>query len=128
MKTEIGKKLGHKLRKLRMDSNYTQEYLAEVLGVSQKTYSNMENNKTAISADKLQKIAEEYGIDMAELLQDGKIVVQHNNSHDTSTFNGVFNNYSEKLIEQYEARIEELKEQIKGLKEQNALLKDLLEK
>jgi len=128
MKTEIGKKLGHKLRKLRMDSNYTQEYLAEVLGVSQKTYSNMENNKTAISADTLQKIAEEYGIEVADLLQDGKIVVQNNSSKDSSTGGIIYNHMSEKLIEQYEARIEELKEQVKELKNQNALLKDLLEK
>ncbi len=97
-----------------MDKGYSQEYLADVLGVSQRTYSNMENNKSSISVETLHKIAEEYGIDMVELLKEGQLVVQHNNSHDTSTLNGIFNNdMSEKLIEQFEQRIAELKELIK---------------
>ena len=40
---QSGINIGIKLRKLRMQNGYSQEYLAEVLEVSQKTYSNMEN-------------------------------------------------------------------------------------
>jgi DNA-binding XRE family transcriptional regulator len=38
--------LGEKLKKARINKNFTQEYLAEVLNVSQKTYSNFENDKS----------------------------------------------------------------------------------
>ena len=55
-----GINIGIKLRKLRMQNGYSQEYLAEVLEVSQKTYSNMENDKSSISIDTLKKIAQEY--------------------------------------------------------------------
>ncbi len=108
-----GIKIGDKLRKLRMEKGYKQEYLAEVLEISQKTYSNMENDKSSISIDTLKKIAEEYKIDLIELLSDDKVVVQHNNSHDTSTFNGIFiNHLSEELLNQMKERIEDLKKMI----------------
>jgi transcriptional regulator with XRE-family HTH domain len=70
-----GVKIGNKLRQLRMNKVYSQEYVAEMLAVSQKTYSNMENDKTSISTEVLKKIAEEYKVDMIELLSDGKVVV-----------------------------------------------------
>jgi transcriptional regulator with XRE-family HTH domain len=108
-----GIKIGDKLRKLRMEKGYKQEYLAEILEISQKTYSNMENDKSSISIDTLKKIAEEYKIDLIELLSDDKVVVQHNNSHDTSTFNGIFiNHLSEELLNQMKERIEDLKKMI----------------
>lgn len=38
--------LGEKLKTLQLNKNLTQEYLATELGITQKTYSNFENNKT----------------------------------------------------------------------------------
>ena len=40
--------LGEKLKQARLTKNFSQEYMAEVLQISQKTYSNFENNKTKI--------------------------------------------------------------------------------
>ena len=114
-----GINIGIKLRKLRMQNGYSQEYLAEVLEVSQKTYSNMENDKSSISIDTLKKIAQEYKIDLLDLINDGKIV-QNNNSVDSSTINGIVNNNdSQELIIQMKARIEELKQTIE---EKNKLI------
>lgn len=45
-KTQRAMTLGDKLKKARIGKNLTQEYLAEVLNVSQKTYSNFENDKS----------------------------------------------------------------------------------
>ncbi len=106
--------IGNKLRKLRMGKGYSQEYLAEVLEVSQKTYSNMENNKSSISIETLKKIAEEYKIDLIELLSDDKVIVQNNSSRESSTFQGgiIINHMSEELLNQMKERIEELKETI----------------
>ncbi len=102
---ESGIKIGSKLRKLRMEKGYKQEYMAEVLEISQKTYSNMENDKSSISLDTLKKIAQEYKIDLLELLKDDKVVIQNNSSNDTSTFNGVIYNHSDELIHQLKERI-----------------------
>lgn len=106
--------IGNKLRKLRMWKGYSQEYLAEVLEVSQKTYSNMENNKSSISIETLKKIAEEYKIDLIELLSDDRVIVQNNSSRESSTFQGgiIINHMSEELFNQMKERIEELKETI----------------
>jgi transcriptional regulator with XRE-family HTH domain len=109
-----GIKIGSKLRKLRMEKGYKQEYMADVLEVSQKTYSNMENDKSSISLDTLKKIAEEYKIDLMELISDDKVIVQHNNSNDSSTFQGgiIINHLSEELLNQMKERIEDLKKLI----------------
>lgn len=120
---KTGIKIGNKLYELRMEKNYTQEHLADKLDVSEKTYWNMENDKSSISLDVLHKIAEVYGIDMIELLKDDRVIVQSNSSKDNSTVGIIYNHMSEKLLEQYEERIKDLKEQINDLKEQIALLK-----
>lgn len=103
-------KIGDKLRKLRVNKGYSQECMAETLQISQKTYSNMENDKSSISIENLKKIAEEFNVDLLELLSDGKVIVQYNTANDSSTFNGVVNNnLSEELIIQLKERIEDLK-------------------
>jgi transcriptional regulator with XRE-family HTH domain len=103
-------KIGDKLRKLRAHKGYSQEYMAETLEISQKTYSNMENDKSSISIENLKKIAEEFNVDLLELLSDRKVIVQYNTANDSSTFNGVVNNnISEELIIQLKERIEDLK-------------------
>ena len=105
-------KIGYRLRKLRTDKGYKQEYMAEVLKVSQKTYSNMENDKSSISIAALKKIAHEYKIDLLDLLSDEKIIIQHNNTIDNSIFQGgiVINHLSGELLNQVKERVEDLKQ------------------
>lgn len=119
--------IGVKLRKLRQNKGYSQEYMAEILEISQKTYSNMENEKATISVTTLKKLAKELDVDLLELLSDGKVIVQYNTSQDTSTFNGVVNqNTSEEIINNYKQIIEEFKTIIDDLKEQVKLKDQLL--
>ncbi|HPW97794.1 MAG TPA: helix-turn-helix domain-containing protein [Flavobacterium sp.] len=119
-------KIGSKLRKLRISKGYSQEYMAETLKISQKTYSNMENDKSSISIDTLKKIAQEYEIDLLDILSDEKVVVQNNNSHDASSFQGgiIFNQLSEELLNQFKERIEDLK---KVIEDKNKII-EILEK
>lgn len=122
-----GINLGTKLRQLRLKNELSQEYVAQTLRVSQKTYSNMENDKTTLSVETLKQIAQLYNIDMLELLQDGKVVVQNNNSNDTSTVHGIiYNHASDELIEQLKERINDLKEIITKKDEQILRLEGLL--
>lgn len=97
-----------------MEKGYSQEYLAEVLEISQKTYSNMENNKSSISIDALRKIAKEYKIEIFELLTDDKVTIQKNSLNESDNFQGgiIINHISKELINQMKERIDELKETI----------------
>ncbi len=107
---EVGIKIGDKIRKYRLLKGYSQENMATMLNISQKTYSNLENNKSNISIDILKTLAKELEVDVMELLSSDKVVVQHNNSKDNSTFQGgIILNHNAELVKQ-------LKEQISGLK------------
>jgi transcriptional regulator with XRE-family HTH domain len=49
--------VGNKIRKLRLSKGYSQEFMANNLGVSQKTYSRLENNESKCDINRLAKIA-----------------------------------------------------------------------
>ncbi|PQJ31068.1 hypothetical protein BST92_03625 [Nonlabens arenilitoris] len=58
----------HHLKDLRLKNNYTQEHLAINLGISQKSYSNIENGTKKITLDLVYEIAKFYEMDSIELL------------------------------------------------------------
>lgn len=62
------KKIGQKLKELRKAHAYTQDYLAEVLGVVRQTYSNYETGKRKPDSDVLYKLAGLYNISIDDLL------------------------------------------------------------
>ncbi len=73
----------------------------------------MENDKSSISIDTLKKIAEEYKIDLLDLISDDKVNVHNNSLSDSSVINGIVNNNdSQELIIQMKERIAELKQTI----------------
>jgi len=120
-------KIGNKLRQLRINKGYSQEYMAEILAVSQKTYSNMENDKTSISIEALKKIAEEYRVNILKLLSDEKIVVQHNNFLDISSKQEIiYNHITDELINQLKSRIEDLKNSLAEKEKYISTLEKLL--
>ncbi len=63
--------LGDKLSKLRKDNNYTQEQLADVLGVSRQAISKWESDITYPETDKLIRISELFDCSLDYLLKDG---------------------------------------------------------
>ena len=64
--------LGDKLTKLRKENNYTQEQLAELLGVSRQAISKWESDASYPETEKLIKLGELYGCSMDYLLKDGE--------------------------------------------------------
>ena len=108
--------ISKKLRTLRAEKDFTQEKIADMLGIPQATYSNLENNKGKIDLKLLEKIANIYEIDLVDLLKGESLVFNQKNSGGQ---NGVIiNQLSEKIIDQYEKRIAELKESIVFLQSQ----------
>ena len=113
--------LGEKLKKARINKNFTQEYLAEVLNVSQKTYSNFENDKSIPGFSQVEEIAKTLGVSVLDFLTGDNITVNQNNNEVAIAQNYATINVSEKLIEQYEQRLKDKDEEI-------AYLKQLLDK
>lgn len=107
--------LGEKLKHARLSKNFSQEYMAEMLDVSQKTYSNFENDKTTPSFAQIEKISNILETSILSFLTSEKVTFNQTNSHGQN--NGlVINNLSDKLIEQYELRLNKQQEEIEYLK------------
>jgi len=107
-------KIGNKLRVFRTEKGYTQEKIADLLQISQASYSNLENNIGKVDLKTIQKISEIYEIDLVSLLnQDG---VNFNQNLNTSNNESIINQLTEKLIEQYETRLKEKDKIIAKLK------------
>ena len=64
--------LGDKLTRLRKENNYTQEQLADVLGVSRQAVSKWESNITYPETDKLIRVSELFNCSLDYLLKDGE--------------------------------------------------------
>ncbi|MFC7348459.1 helix-turn-helix domain-containing protein [Chryseobacterium zhengzhouense] len=109
--------LGEKLKKARISKNFTQEYLAEMLNVSQKTYSNFENDRSKPGFSQVEEMAKVLDVSVLDFLSGDSITINSTNG-DHSGF--IYQNQlPEKLIEQYEERIKELKEQVEYWKSQS---------
>ena len=57
-----------RLKELRKVNNYTQDYVAEVLGTTRQTYSHYENGRRKISSETLYKLALLYNVSIDDLL------------------------------------------------------------
>jgi transcriptional regulator with XRE-family HTH domain len=84
--------IGEKIRYFRHKKGYSQEYMAQKLDISTKTYNSLETEKTKVSLEKVQKIAKLLEIDWLELLSYGEKITQvngdnSNNSDHLSIYN-----------------------------------------
>lgn len=104
--------LGEKLKKARISKNFTQEYLAEMLKVSQKTYSNFENDKSKPGFSQVEEMAKVLDVSVLDFLSGDSITVNQSDNEIAIAQNYASINPSEKLVEQYEERIKDLKEQV----------------
>lgn len=78
---------GDKLSKLRKNKNYTQEELAELLGVSRQSISKWESNIAYPETDKLIKLGKIFNCSMDYLLNDN---IEEENNNNKSLFNFQF--------------------------------------
>jgi XRE family transcriptional regulator, regulator of sulfur utilization len=96
--------IGEKIRHFRTLKNYSQDNMADLLGLSTTAYGNIERGESDISYSRLEQIAKVFGMDVIKLLSHGDNLA--------SIFNNCTNNhvvgygnvvYSEKeLIHQIE--------------------------
>ncbi len=65
-------KINEKIRKLREINNYTQEEMADKLGISTTGYSNIELGKTDSNTERLTQIAKVFGLELFDLMSFGE--------------------------------------------------------
>lgn len=76
MSNQIHKLLSHmqvheRIRTLRLSKNYTQEYMAEKLGIDIANYGRLERGSTKITLERFEKIAEILSVSLYEII--GKV-------------------------------------------------------
>ena len=64
--------IGDKIRMQRLIKNYSQEYMAFMLGISQPAYSKIERNETEIRLKRVYEIADVLGVDPFTLMPPSK--------------------------------------------------------
>ena len=116
--------ISHIIKSLRIQKKLEPIHLAELLDVSINTYRKYERNEATPDINMLEKIAEIYDISIVDLLKNNSVAI---NNKDNKIENNLFiNQISEKLIEQYDCRLEEKEEVIKELKKTINKLKSKL--
>lgn len=109
--------IGNNIRKIRELKNYSQEYLANKMEISQRQLSRIENNESELTISKLEIISNILEVSPNQLLGfDEKFIFQN-----CKTAFGTNQNYyafSDKERNQYNSRINHLEEEIKYLRKQ----------
>jgi transcriptional regulator with XRE-family HTH domain len=104
-----------KIKQIRELKNFTQEYVAQKLGLSTRAYSKIETGETQLTINRLNEISAILEVQPMEILGfDDKKIFNINNSTGNNGYNNIF--FPDKLVQQYEETIQSLKEQIQLLK------------
>ena len=103
-----------KLKTLRELKNLTQEHMAEQLGLTTRAYSKIESGETQLTINRLNEISAILGVDPIEALG-----FDHQNIFNNCKQDGNYNTIGtstyqmpDKLIEQYEKRIQQLESEV----------------
>ncbi len=111
---ESGILLGSKLRILRAAHNYTQQFVAEALGVGQPTVSRWEKDEDRIHISDLRKVSDLYKVSM-EWLMSPDSVVMHVHDNEAENGAGAYNTVNvmpqevlDRMVAQYDAHITSL--------------------
>lgn len=108
--------IGQKIKKVRELRNFTQDYVASKLGITQEAYSKIESNKTNVSIQKLEQISQVLEVNIYDLMSfDEKTIFYNSAEKQTNTNIGVVQTSSTEK-ELYERIIEQLKGEIQFLK------------
>lgn len=117
--------IGTKIKKIRELRNFTQDYMAQKLNISQSTYSRFERNDCDLTISQLQDISEIFEIKIEDLLSFNEKLV-FNNYHQANQGYNIFNNgLSSQEKELYEKQIQRLEADVDYLRN---LLKQTISK
>lgn len=118
--TSAKMKVGSKIRKIRELKGYSQEYVASQLSLTTKGYSNIENNITKVSIERLASICSIFEItpeamidfDLEKSIKEVSFLSKNQKENDSQ----VILSLVEKERELYETRISDLESQVEFLR------------
>lgn len=115
--------IGKNIRVVREVRGFSQEYVAKKIGISQRTYSNIETDKSKVDTEIIKSIAETLDIDPIRLLSfDEKMLFSNcNNSGNLNTYHQVLDKENDALknhVQQLQKEVEFLKGEVVFLRGQ----------
>jgi transcriptional regulator with XRE-family HTH domain len=113
-----------KIRQRREELNYTQEYMANKLGLSQNMYSMLESGRSQMKVDQLILVAQVLEADPNEFLQQEPLIINMDNAKMESGSGAFFNS---SIVNQHENN-QEIVELLKGLTQLLATISSKLQK
>jgi transcriptional regulator with XRE-family HTH domain len=116
---------GLRIKKIREYRNFTQQYMADSLNISQNAYSKIESETTKLTTDRLELIANILDIPIETIINDEHQIFNLSNNHVEKFY---IENLTEQKSELLEKTFDILKDQIDFLKNQNTELIKLLSK
>jgi len=114
---ETGLKVGHKIKKLRELKNYSQEFMAERLGISQTQFSKIERDESDMNISRLKEISDILGMRVEDVLTFDERYVFNAFDHGQAAVNIYNQQINDQVQKLYEEKIQLLEEIIK-LKDQ----------
>lgn len=121
--------LGRKIKKLRELKNYTQEYMANQLNISQNSYSRIESENVKVTAERLKAIAQLLEVPSEYLISDDRPLLTFNTSNNTiEKFYGHVENLSEQQKDFISQLTKMYENQIKYLQGENERLMGIIER
>jgi transcriptional regulator with XRE-family HTH domain len=78
---DINTKVAARIKELRIQKNILQKYIAEGLGITENTYSRIENGHTQITINNLFVICEKLGVSVLEALEVADRTIIENNKN-----------------------------------------------
>lgn len=120
--------IGTKVKIEREKKGYSQEKMADILGISQSKYHRFENNKTLLNWDKIPVLSETLDIELSELIPIGsKVLYIHKPDNQSGYIENLHNSSNEKdaktIKELYEKMlVEKDKMYQKMLEEKNEII------
>lgn len=112
---------GEKIKTIRELRGFSQEFMANKLGIAQNTYSKLETGQTKLNADALRKIAELLGVSPIDILSSQPTIIKFEPDKKTSEIDhtGMLFTYQrefvEKMVASKDIEIQHLKEIIQVL-------------
>jgi len=108
-----------KIKRLRESYNYTQEYMAHELGISQPAYAKIECGDTQLNIKKLVRLAEILQVDPQELLESSRTFNLFNNKNAYGFVENLYHDNKKvykKIIDQLERENLRLEKEVERLR------------
>lgn len=115
---------GAKIRAIRIARDYTQQYVADKIGIEQNEYSRIETDqKNRLSDDLLNNIAVVLGVSVEDIKSPSPIIMSFHNSPNSGQYNQPHYAYDQQMLN---ALTSQLAEKDKQLAEKDAHITRLL--